>query len=230
MTLSSQKCYDSLIIASESEFVSISLAHHLVSGLGALNLVQSDAQQAQLLAYVALLHKWNATYNLTAIRQPDDMLVKHVFDALSVQLQLPSGGRWIDVGSGGGIPGLILAIADPSRTWALLDSNGKKTRFLTQAVLELGLKDRVSVEHSRAEDHHCEYDGVIARAVTETADFIGFTGHLCATNGSWWLMKGQYPQAELAQLPADISAQTSELTVPDLDAQRWLVRCQRQKG
>lgn len=208
--------------------MSASLHQHLISGLSVLNVAQSDEQQAQLLAYIALLHKWNAAYNLTAIRNPEDMLIKHVFDALSVQAHLPTAGRWIDVGSGGGIPGLILAIADPSRTWTLLDSNGKKTRFLTQASLELGLADRVTVVHARAEDHHAQYDGVIARAVTETADFIGFTGHLCADNGSWWLMKGQYPQAELDQLPANIIAQTRELSVPDLDAQRWLVRCQRQ--
>jgi 16S rRNA (guanine527-N7)-methyltransferase len=208
-------------------FVSASLALPLISGLAALKIVQTDAQQAQLLAYVALLNKWNAAYNLTAIRDPQDMLVKHVFDALSVQAHLPSGGRWIDVGSGGGIPGLILAIADPSRTWTLLDSNGKKTRFLTQATLELGLTDRVTVVHARAEDHQQHYDGVIARAVTETADFIGFTQHLCADQGAWWLMKGQYPQAELAQLPDSIVTSTTELFVPSLDAQRWLIRCQR---
>jgi 16S rRNA (guanine527-N7)-methyltransferase len=207
--------------------VSVPLALHLSSGLAALKLVLTDAQQTQMLAYVALLEKWNATYNLTAIRQQDEMLVKHVFDALSVQAHLPSFGRWIDVGSGGGIPGLILAIADPCRTWTLLDSNGKKTRFLTQAVLEMGLMDRVSVVHARAEDHQQLYDGVIARAVTETADFIGFTGHLCSEHGSWWLMKGQYPQTELDQLPDTILAQTTALSVPELDAERWLVRCQR---
>lgn len=207
--------------------MSVPLASHLRAGLASLGLMQTDAQQAQLMAYVALLAKWNATYNLTAIRQQDEMLVKHVFDALSVQAHLPSAGRWIDVGSGGGIPGLILAIADPRRTWTLLDSNGKKTRFLTQATLELGLMDRVSVVHARAEDHQQLYDGVIARAVTETADFIGFTNHLCSEHGSWWLMKGQYPQAELDQLPETILAQTTALSVPELDAQRWLVRCQR---
>jgi 16S rRNA (guanine527-N7)-methyltransferase len=207
--------------------VSASLALNLSAGLATLGLPQSDAQQSQLLAYLALLHKWNAAYNLTAIRDPRDMLVKHVFDALSVQAQLPMGGNWIDVGSGGGIPGLILAIADPSRKWTLLDSNGKKTRFLTQVTLELGLTERVTVVHARAEDHHAEYDAVIARAVTETADFIGFTNHLCQENGCWWLMKGQYPQAELEQLPATISTTTIELHVPELDAQRWLIRCQR---
>ncbi len=208
--------------------MSASLSSHLSSGLHALGLVQSDIQHSQLLAYLALLQKWNATYNLTAIRDPQDMLVKHVFDALSVQSHLPSAGRWIDIGSGGGIPGLILAIADPSRQWTLLDSNGKKTRFLTQATLELGLTDRVSVVHARAQEHHQRYDGIIARAVTESADFIAFTEHLCDEQGSWWLMKGQYPQAELAQLPSNILSQTTELSVPELDAQRWLVRCQRQ--
>ena len=208
--------------------MSASLSSHLSSGLHALGLVQSDIHHSQLLAYLALLQKWNATYNLTAIRDPQDMLVKHVFDALSVQSHLPSAGRWIDIGSGGGIPGLILAIADPSRQWTLLDSNGKKTRFLTQATLELGLTDRVSVVHARAQEHHQRYDGIIARAVTESADFIAFTEHLCDEQGSWWLMKGQYPQAELAQLPSNILSQTTELSVPELDAQRWLVRCQRQ--
>lgn len=208
--------------------MSASLSSHLSSGLHALGLVQSDMQHSQLLAYLALLQKWNATYNLTAIRDPQDMLIKHVFDALSVQSHLPSAGRWIDIGSGGGIPGLILAIADPSRQWTLLDSNGKKTRFLTQATLELGLTDRISVVHARAQEHRQRYDGIIARAVTESADFIAFTEHLCDEQGSWWLMKGQYPQAELAQLPFNILSQTTELSVPELDAQRWLVRCQRQ--
>jgi 16S rRNA (guanine527-N7)-methyltransferase len=201
------------------------LSSQLVCGLQQLGLSLSEQQQTQLLQYVALLHKWNAAYNLTAIRDPEEMLVKHVFDALSVQSHLPSSGHWIDVGSGGGIPGLILAIADPSRTWTLLDSNGKKTRFLTQAVLELQLGGRVSVVHSRAEQHRVEYDGVIARAVTEIADFITFTKHLRADCGNWWLMKGVYPQAEIAAISLKIHAETTQLTVPELDAERWLVRC-----
>lgn len=201
------------------------LAPLLKRGLTALGLVLDASVQAQLLQYVALLHKWNTAYNLTAIREPQEMLVKHVFDALSVQSHLPSSGRWIDVGSGGGIPGLVLAIADANRSWTLLDSNGKKTRFLTQAVLELGLMDRVSVVHSRAEQHQAQYDGVIARAVTEISDFIGFTEQLRAESGSWWLMKGVYPQAEIEAMPANVTAQTTQLQVPNLEAERWLVRC-----
>ena len=201
------------------------LSTQLSAGLQQLGLVLSELQRQQLLQYVALLHKWNAAYNLTAIRDPPEMLVKHVFDALSVQAHLPSNGRWIDIGSGGGIPGLVLAIADVNRSWTLLDSNGKKTRFLTQAVLELGLMDRVSVVHSRAEQHQAQYDGVIARAVTEIADFIGFTTHLRADGGSWWLMKGLYPQAEMDAMPYSIQAETIQLKVPHLDAERWLVRC-----
>lgn len=208
--------------------MSAALITQLESGLSALGLVQSEAKKAQLLAYVALLQKWNAAYNLTAIRDPQEMLVKHVFDALSVQKHLPMGGNWIDVGSGGGIPGLVLAIVDESRKWTLLDSNGKKTRFLTQAALELGLMDRVTVVHARAEEHAGQYLGVIARAVTETADFIGFTQHLRAPEGSWWLMKGQYPQHELAVLPSQFQITTTELHVPMLSAERWLVRCQAQ--
>lgn len=201
------------------------LSSQLTDGLQQLGLVLSEHQKTQLLQYVALLHKWNAAYNLTAIREPQEMLVKHVFDALSVQSHLPSHGRWVDVGSGGGIPGLVLAIADPNRSWTLLDSNGKKTRFLTQAVLELQLSDRVSVVHSRAEQHQAHYDGVIARAVTEIADFIGFTEHLRAESGCWWLMKGVYPQAEIEAMPAQVVAETLPLNVPRLDAERWLVRC-----
>lgn len=201
------------------------LSSQLARGLQQLGLSLSEQQQTQLLQYVALLHKWNAAYNLTAIRDPQEMLIKHVFDALSVQSHLPTAGRWIDVGSGGGIPGLILAIADANRTWTLLDSNGKKTRFLTQAVLELQLGDRVSVVHSRAEQHQAQYDGVIARAVTEISDFIGFTKHLRADSGSWWLMKGVYPQAEIDAMPPQIQAETTPLSVPQLDAERWLVRC-----
>lgn len=109
--------------------MSASLIKQLQTGLSALGLAQSEAQQTRLLAYVALLQKWNAAYNLTAIRDPKEMLVKHVFDALSVQQHLPAGGHWIDIGSGGGIPGLVLAIADESRAWTLLDSNGKKRVF-----------------------------------------------------------------------------------------------------
>jgi 16S rRNA (guanine527-N7)-methyltransferase len=201
------------------------LSTQLSVGLQQLGLALSELQQQQLLQYVALLYKWNAAYNLTAIRDPQEMLVKHVFDALSVQAHLPSSGRWIDVGSGGGIPGLILAIADPNRTWTLLDSNGKKTRFLTQAVLELQLGSRVSVVHSRAEQHQAQYDGVIARAVTEIRDFIGFTEHLRADDGNWWLMKGLYPQAEMDAMSSSIQAETIQLKVPHLDAERWLVRC-----
>lgn len=201
------------------------LARVLAQGVSQLGLSLSVAQQSQLLAYLALLQKWNAAYNLTAIRDPYEMLIKHVFDALSVQTTLPSQGRWIDVGTGGGIPGLVLAIADASRQWTLLDSNGKKTRFLTQAVLELGLSDRVQIVHARAEQHQAEYDGVISRAVTETADFIAFTKHLRAEHGSWWLMKGVFPQGELAALSEHIQIETQSLSVPMLEAERWLIRC-----
>lgn len=205
--------------------VSDLLGAPLSQGLTKLSLTISAQQHQQLLAYLRLLEKWNQAYNLTAIRDPQEMLVKHLFDALAVQAYLPSSGHWIDVGSGGGIPGLVLAIVDVNRRWTLLDSNGKKTRFLTQAVLELGLTERVQVVHSRAEQHQQQYDGVISRAVTEVADFIAFTRHLRADNASWWLMKGVYPQAELAALSADIQVETQALSVPDLDAERWLIRC-----
>jgi 16S rRNA (guanine527-N7)-methyltransferase len=201
------------------------LAPQLAEGLARLSLELSSDQQQHLLTYIALLYKWNAAFNLTAIRDPADMLVKHVFDALSVAPHLPVGGHWIDIGSGGGIPGLILAIANSSRRWTLLDSNGKKTRFLTQAVLELGLSSRVSVVHARAEDHHQRYQGIIARAVTEVADFIGFTGHLRADDGCWWMMKGQFPQSEIDTVQSGVRVESIALAVPYLTAERWLIRC-----
>lgn len=201
------------------------LSTPLMQGLERMDLELSKEQQEKLLQYISLLQKWNAAYNLTAIRDPKEMLIKHVFDALSVQSHLPKQGRFIDVGSGGGIPGLILAIADSSRTWTLLDSNGKKTRFLTQAVLELQLSDQVSVVHDRAENHQETYDGVIARAVTEVNDFISFTQHLPAKQGSWWMMKGVYPADEIDCLPDSVQVETVSLMVPELAAERWLVRC-----
>lgn len=206
--------------------MSDSLTTQLASGLAQWSMDLSPTVQAQLVAYVHLLHKWNHTYNLTAIREPQEMLVKHVLDALSVLPYLPSQGHWIDIGSGGGIPGLILAIADERRRWTLLDSNGKKTRFLTQAILSLGLSARVQVVHARAEQHHHRYDGIISRAVTDIHDLIALTQHLRAETASWWLMKGVYPQDEIAALPsATIGIEAHALQVPYLDADRWLMRC-----
>lgn len=207
--------------------LSITLLPRLQAGLRQLSLSFSEAQETQLLAYLALLLKWNRAYNLTAIRDADEMLVKHIFDALSVESYLPSSGRWLDVGSGGGIPGLVLAIANPERHWTLLDSNGKKTRFLTQAVIELGLSAQVSVVNLRAEEHKGQYDGIIARAVMETEAFIALTQHLCAPNGAWWLMKGVFPEGELSAVPADISVSCDVLCVPELSAERWLIKAVR---
>jgi 16S rRNA (guanine527-N7)-methyltransferase len=195
--------------------------------LDSLELVLSDEQKQRLLDYLALLMKWNQAYNLTAIRDAQEMLVKHLFDALSVAPFLPESGHWLDVGSGGGIPGLVLAIAGSERQWTLLDSNGKKTRFLTQASIELGLKDQVTVVNARAENHQGCYDGVIARAVMETGDFIQLTEHLCVPTGAWWLMKGVFPQSELTQVPSRFSVSCQKLSVPELDAERWLVKAVR---
>lgn len=192
-----------------------------------LGIVLSLGQKNSLLDYLALLVKWNQAYNLTAIRDPQEMLVKHVFDALSVEPFLPASGHWLDVGSGGGIPGLVLAIVNPARRWTLLDSNGKKTRFLIQASIELGLQDQVTVVNARAEKHRGCYDGVIARAVMDTSVFVQLTDHLCAPAGAWWLMKGLFPESELAQVPAHVSVSCQKLSVPELDAERWLVKAVR---
>jgi 16S rRNA (guanine527-N7)-methyltransferase len=200
------------------------IAKKLTKGLMELALSLSEQQQQQLLNYLELLLKWNASYNLTAIRDAEDMLVKHLFDALAVESYLPIEGHWLDVGSGAGVPGLLLAIVNPHREWTLLDSNGKKTRFLTQAVIELGLQNRVSVVHKRAEAHEGSYDGIIARAVMDTGDFIRLTEHLCASDGAWWLMKGAFPSDELAHLPDGVTVTFVDLIVPELQAERCLIK------
>ncbi len=178
--------------------------------------------QQKMLAYLALLQKWNKVYSLTAI-QPEQMVSHHLLDSLAVLPYLwPS--RWLDVGSGAGLPGLVLALMRPQWAFTLLDSNSKKTSFVQQVVIELGLRN-VTVCCARVEDWQAEekFDGIISRAFAEVAEFTALTRHLLNHEGGWIAMKGA-PEKELERLPAGIvMEQMIPLQVPDLDAARCLV-------
>lgn len=196
----------------------------LLQGLSQLDLSLTEHQITQLMDYLALLQKWNKVYNLTAIRDPEEMLIKHLLDSLAIVKHI-QGERLIDVGTGGGLPGIPLAICYPDKQIDLLDSNSKKTRFLIQAKAELGLQN-VKVIHSRVEEYQPEplYDGVISRAFAAMADMLHWTHHLVPTGGSWWAMKAQKDFEDLTQLPEMIEIKSViDLKVPFLDAQRMLI-------
>lgn len=195
----------------------------LAYGLEQLGIVVDAQTQQKMLAYLALLQKWNKVYNLTAIRQPEQMVSSHLLDSLAVLPHLWRG-RWLDVGCGAGLPGLVLALMRPDWAFTLLDSNSKKISFVQQAVIELGLRN-VSVCCARVEDSQVggKFDGIISRAFANIADFTTQTRHLLAADGGWVAMKGM-PEQELARLPAGVSVErVIPLQVPGLDAARCLV-------
>lgn len=190
--------------------------------------MEVDARAKQLLnRYLQLLQRWNKVYNLTAVRDPAEMQSLHIADSLSVAPYL-RGTTCLDVGSGAGLPGIPLAIIQPQRQFTLLDTNGKKTRFMQQAVLELGLSN-VTVIQTRVESWQpvgC-FDAIISRAFASLQDFVTFTGKHACENGILYAMKGRYPDSELAELPSgwQVMAQHT-LHVPDLDAERHLLELQ----
>ncbi len=195
----------------------------LRTGAAELGLALDERTQTQLLAYVELLFKWNKVYNLTAIRDKSEMVSHHLLDSLAVVPHLWSG-HWLDVGSGGGMPGLVLAIVKPDWQFTLLDSNTKKTGFVQQAVIELGLKN-VRVHSGRVEEWHPEYrfDGIISRAFAELGDFLAVSQHLIAPKGRWAAMKGQ-PESELAGITKGFEIENIvSLKVPGIEAARSLV-------
>lgn len=200
------------------------LSAALAGGCRELGLELSAEQSGQMLAYLKLLVKWNKAYNLTAIRAPEEMIGKHLLDSLSI-LPYVRGPRVLDVGSGAGLPGIPLAIAAPQHEYVLLDANSKKTRFLLQVKGELQLS-RVSVIHSRLEEYHPAepFDSITSRAFASLAQMVGASARLLAADGCLLAMKGAYPQAELADLPAGfVTSKTVALQVPQLDAARHLV-------
>ena len=184
----------------------------------------SDRQQQQLVAYVELLHKWNKAYNLTSVRDPNEMLVRHILDSIIVAPYL-KGERFIDVGTGPGLPGIPLAIVLPQAQFTLLDSLGKRVRFLRQVQHELKL-DNVTPVQSRVEEFPAEppFDGVISRAFASLTDMVSWCHHLPGEQGRFYALKGLVPQDEIEQLPAQFQVEEIvKLRVPQLDGERHLV-------
>ena len=205
-------------------------AEELNQGALELGVALNAQQHEQLLAYLALLIKWNKAYNLTAVRDPNEMVSRHLLDSLSVvPFVAEAGDNWLDVGSGGGMPGIPLAILFPERQFTLLDSNGKKTRFLTQVKLELKLAN-LQVIHSRVEAFTpaVPFSGICSRAFSSLEDFSNWTRHLGDDHTQWLAMKGVHPDDELQALPADFRlTATHVLKVPGCQGQRHLLILRR---
>ena len=213
-----------------TDAMTATLLQKLGDGCEQLALELNPDQLALLCSYINMLEKWNRAYNLTAVRDPLAMVVYHLLDSLAI-LPWISGQRLLDVGTGAGLPGLPLAIACPQRQFTLLDSNGKKTRFLQQVVTDLDL-DNVIVFQQRAQHlvDNTGFDMVLSRAFASLDDMLEHTVHLLADNGRWLAMKGSYPVDELSNLPAGIELQAVEpVAVPGLDAERHLVILHRQQ-
>ncbi|MDA8361537.1 MAG: 16S rRNA (guanine(527)-N(7))-methyltransferase RsmG [Gammaproteobacteria bacterium] len=200
------------------------VAERLKAGIDALGLALPDEAADRLLAYLELLGRWNRVFNLTAVREVQDMVTRHLLDSLAVLPYLPPGAL-IDVGSGAGLPGIPIAIADPSRPVTLLDRSHKRVGFLTEATARLGLKQVVPV-CGRAEEHQPPrpYDIVVTRAFASLADTLAQTRHLLADQGVALAMKGALPTEEMAQIKGDITIRAVHpLTVPGLNARRHLI-------
>lgn len=199
------------------------LRTRLDRGLAALGLPLPAPERERLLAYVRLLVRWNSAYNLTAVRDPLEMVTRHLLDSLVVAPHL-HGVRVLDVGTGPGLPGIPLAVARPELAFTLLDANAKKTRFVVQAVGELVLKN-VEVVQTRVKNYRPSriFDTVVSRAFASIADMLAHARHLCAPGGRFLAMKGAYPEEELKALPAGYDVEVVPLTVPGLDAARHVV-------
>ncbi|WP_372524188.1 16S rRNA (guanine(527)-N(7))-methyltransferase RsmG [Sulfuricaulis sp.] len=199
------------------------LEKRLQQGLSEMGLDLAAPVRKKLLTFLELLEKWNRAYNLTAVRDPEQMVPRHLLDSLTV-LPYLQGPRVLDIGTGAGLPGIPLALARPDIEFTLLDSNAKKTRFATQALHELGLKN-VSVVQERVEKFHPEtkFDTLIARAFASIPDMLAASRHLCAPRGRFLVMKGVFPQEELAAVTDGYRSEVTALRIPGLDAARHLV-------
>ncbi len=199
------------------------LEKRLQQGLSEMGLDLTAPVRKKLLNFLELLEKWNRAYNLTAVRDPEQMVPRHLLDSLTV-LPYLQGPRVLDIGTGAGLPGIPLALARPDLEFTLLDSNAKKTRFATQALHELGLKN-VAVVQERVEKFHPEtkFDTLIARAFASIPDMLAASRHLCAPRGRFLVMKGVFPQEELAAVTDGYQAEVKALRIPGLDAARHLV-------
>ncbi|MDR2015989.1 MAG: 16S rRNA (guanine(527)-N(7))-methyltransferase RsmG [Burkholderiales bacterium] len=220
-----------------------SLALSLNHRLDALGVALPEGIAEKVQAYLALLQKWNQTYNLTAIRDPEQMLTHHVLDALAIvpALDRVLAGRptpqILDVGSGGGIPGLMLALARPSWQVTMVDAVQKKMAFVAQVIAELrvsnalALAARVESLQAGARVPPMRYDLAVSRAFSDLAAFVAGSRHLLAPHGVWAAMKGAVPETEIAALPTDIAVRAVEvLAVPGLDARRHLILLEHAHG
>ena len=201
-----------------------SLREQLVEGAGALGVILSPSDEKHLLAYLALLDKWNRVYNLTAVRETKRMVSNHLLDSLAIMPYVETG-RVLDVGSGGGLPGIPLAIARPELQVMLIDSIAKKTAFLLQTKAELMLEN-VSVVNGRVEAHQdaTGFNTITSRAFSDLKEFVTLTRHLLSPGGRWLAMKGLYPHEEIAALPDWVRVSANPiLSIPNLDATRHLI-------
>jgi 16S rRNA (guanine527-N7)-methyltransferase len=202
------------------------LQNQLEKGAAGLGITLSAEQVALLLDYQALLQRWNGAYNLTAVRDPAGMITRHLVDSLAIAPYV-EGATLADLGTGPGLPGIPLAILAPEREVLLVDSNGKKVRFLREAIRSLKLA-KVRSAQSRVEEVEGQFDCITARAFASLADMLGWGGHLLAPGGTWLAMKGKHPAEELDGVPAGFRVEAIHaLSVPGLDAERHLVVIRR---
>jgi 16S rRNA (guanine527-N7)-methyltransferase len=217
------------------------LGASLAAGIAALGLSLSDAQQQQLLSYMALIQKWNKVYNLTALRDPQEMLTHHLLDSLSAIAPLmrhlqglpPSqeeGAALLDVGSGGGLPGVVIAICCPRLRVTCVDAVSKKAAFVQQVAASLRLPNLKGL-HARVETLAGPFDVVCSRAFASLPDFVSWSVGALAEDGVWMAMKGKLPEEEMAALPALASVfHVEQLLVPGLDAERCMIWMKKSMG
>ncbi len=200
----------------------------LKSGAATLGLTLSDAQFEQLMGYLALIQKWNKVYNLTAVRDPQEMLSHHLLDSLTAVAPLVrhtqgQAAKVLDVGSGGGLPGIVLAICRPELDVSCVDTVGKKAAFIQQVAVSLRLPNLRGI-HARVESLAGPFDVVCCRAFASLSDFVTWSRFALGQQGVWMAMKGKHPQAEIDALPADVQVfHVEPLTVPGLDVERCMV-------
>lgn len=204
----------------------VKIQHELEMGIKSLGLSCTSQQVDQLLAYLNMLQRWNKAYNLTAIREPIQMVRLHLLDSLVINPCVSGASEILDVGTGPGLPGIPLAILNPDINFTLLDSNGKKTRFLFQAINELGLTNAREV-NQRVEKYQPEkaFDIILSRAFSSISDMLNQCQHLVAKNGCFLAMKGKKPDSELSQITKDYKVvDLSQVNVPNIDSERHLIK------
>lgn len=197
----------------------LELKDKLQQGLNSLGF-KDITQLENLWQYLLLMQKWNQVYNLTALRTLDEMIVQHIFDSIAI-LPYLTGGTFIDIGTGAGLPGIPLSILLPEQQFTLLDSNSKKTAFLVEVKATLRLNN-INVACQRVEDHQGQYEGILSRAFSSLKDFINASRHLLKVGGHWYAMKGPQYSDELAEMPG-LRADVKSLAIPYLPKERFLL-------